>query len=65
MTEYLHCECGERTPCKYHDVSDEMRRAYRALLTLEPEQRTRIFCWFCPTCGMHSPADSKPHYCAG
>lgn len=46
-----YCDCGQSRPCKFHDVTAEMTQVFVLLRAMNPEQRSRIFCWFCSACG--------------
>ena len=57
----LECGCGETKPCKWHDVTDEMRQAFALLLAMNPVQRGRLLCWFCTDCRKEiEPGECNP-----
>lgn len=43
-------DCGEPYPCKWHDFTDDMREAFRLLMSMPNEMRGRVLCWFCDGC---------------
>lgn len=56
------CECGHPSPCSFHTTTPKMREALQALLELDPAQRGRLFCWFCPECYEQIPPGGE-HKC--
>lgn len=57
------CGCGNSRPCPIHDVSYAQRLAMQLLCGLHPEQRTRLFCWFCCACGEYLEPGHAFHDC--
>ena len=47
----------------HDEVTDDMRLAMQTLQKLAPEQRRRIFCWFCSGCGVENPPGKMPCQC--
>ena len=62
-TEARKCGCGNERPCALHDVTHEMHTAFALLRSMSPEQRTRIFCWFCTACGNEWLPGTPPCQC--